>query len=183
MREWDRAKAIAAFEAFQLSGTNAALAVYWLSLWDGNRPPRRGDFNPARVRDLLPAIALTEVRSNDDPVCRLSGRYIDMALGAPMRGVNMLTLAGGAEQRTLRRARLCALVDGGVALAKTHYRTEAHVTAVAETIQLPFHGMLEDGSRQILMHTNWRPAPADYRVRTRRPNAGFPDAYCALPLR
>jgi hypothetical protein len=178
---WDRGKAIAAFEAFQLIGTNAELAVYWLSLWSGDLPPRRSDFNPARVKTLLPAIAVTEVRDNGDAVCRLSGGFIDMALGVPMRGVNVLALVDG-KQRQVRSARLGAIVGGGVALSRVHYPTHENGRQIAETIQLPFYGVLEDGSRQYLTHTNWRPRPADYRASRGAPRNVTPDEYRAVAL-
>jgi hypothetical protein len=178
MRAWDRSKAIAAFEAFGLTGSNTALAVYWLSLWRDDAPPVRGDFNPARVKDLLPAIALTEMRSNGDAVCRLAGRHIDLAMGAPALGMNMLALVGEPERR-VRSGRLKAIVDGAIGLSRTHYTTSDHSRQVAETLQLPFFGTMEDGSRQYLSHTNWRPRRGD--VLTPRWDAQ-PDDYAAVGL-
>jgi hypothetical protein len=180
MHGWDRSKGLAAFEAFGLTGTNAALAVYWLSLWRDDAPPRRADFNPARVKYLLPAISITELRGDGAAICRLAGHYIDLALGGPMRGVDMLSLVSG-EARTLRSARLCAVVDGGIGLSRTRFETPECATAIAETLQLPFFGTLEDGSRQFLTHTNWRPHPSDRLAPATRWN-GVPDAYRAVAL-
>ncbi len=181
MAQWDRFRAMAAFGSFGLSGTNAAVAAYWLSLWDGDRPPSRNAFNPARVRELLPAIALMQVLETNDAICRLSGRFIDLAFGAPMRGVNVLTLVEG-EQRKLRSERLRAVVDGRVGFSRTRYKSPDHEVAIAETIQLPFFGVMEDGSRQYLTHTTWRPSTFDFHANERTPYSGLPDEYVALSI-
>jgi len=182
MAEWDRAKALTALDAFNLRGTNATLADYWMSLWDGDRPPPRSQFNPAQVRDMLPAIGLAQVESNGNAICRVSGRFIDMAFGRPMSGMNVLDLVEG-EERLLRSARLLAVVDGHVGLSHTRYMTEEKTVAVAETIQLPFFGPAEDGSRQYLTHTNWRPTPSDFLVQDRPKSDGRPDTYFSVSFR
>jgi hypothetical protein len=182
MGAWDRSKALAAFEAFALTGPNAALAVYWLSLWRDNEPPRRADFNPARVRDLLPAIALVEMRSGGAAVCRLSGGIIDAAFGKPLCGVDLIALVSGDERR-MRAERLAAVIAGGVGLSRTQYRSVATLESeIAETIQLPFFGTQEDGARQYLTHTNWRPHPAEIGAPGQSRYLGKPDEYCAAAL-
>jgi hypothetical protein len=179
MADWDRAKALGALEAFNLTGTNAELALYWLSLWDGDRPPHRSQFNPARVRDLLPAIGLTQVESNGNAVCRVAGRFIDMVFGQSMSGANVLDLVKG-EERLLRSSRLLAIVQGHLGLSHTRYTTPENGTAVAETIQLPFFGATEDGSRQYVTHTIWRPTPSDFLVLDRARADGRPDTYFSV---
>lgn len=179
MRSWNPTKAVTAFETFGLTGTNAALAVYWLSLWSPTAPPQRAGFNPARVRELLPGIGLTEVRG-ERAVCRLSGHYIDMAMGGELRGTDMLSLVSG-EARQLRKERLTTLVNGAVSLSR-HAYVMFGVPHVAETVQLPFFGETEDGARQYLSHTNWRPAPTDHYVREATLRSGMPDDYLSLSL-
>jgi hypothetical protein len=179
MPGWNASKVVAAFEAFGLKGTNAALGVYWMSLWSPAGPPMRGAFNPARVRELLPAIGLTEVRE-DSAMCRLSGHYIDMAVGGELRGHDTLALVD-AGQRRLRKTRLTALVDGCVAMSRTRYDMLG-ASYFADTLQLPFFGTSEDGARQFISHTNWRPAPSDHYVREKRLRGGMPDEYLAFSL-
>lgn len=184
MVNWDRARALAALEAFNLKGANAEVAAYWLSLWDGSRAPCRSAFNPNHVRDLLPAIALTQVQADGDVVCRLSGRIIDTALGFPLQGRSMLSLVEG-DERVVRSRRLHAVVDGHIGLSHTRFETVDHETGVAETIQLPFAGAMEDGARLFLSHTNWRPGGTEYLSLSReegKPYDGRPDIYCALSL-
>jgi hypothetical protein len=179
--EWDRSKALAAFESFGLHGTNAALAIYWLSLWDGNRPPQRSAFNPMQVRELLPAIAITQMSANDEAVCRLSGSHIDQAIGRPLLGVKVIDLVDG-RQRPVRRARLKAIVDGGVSLSRVRYDSASGDDAYAEVIQLPFHGVMEDGSRQFLSHMDWRPSMSRPNSPGRAEYAGMPDEFYAIAL-
>ena len=184
MADWDRARALAALEAFNLRGANAAVAAYWLSLWDGDRAPCRSMFNPNHLRDFLPAIALMQVHTGGDILCRLSGRIIDTAIGTPLQGQSMLALVQG-EERALRSRRLNAIVDGHVGLSHTRFETVDHETGVAETIQLPFSGTMEDGARLYLTHTNWRPGGTEYLSLSReegKPYDGRPDIYCALSL-
>jgi hypothetical protein len=52
--------AMQAFDRLGLTGRNRRLAIYWLSLWDGDRMPARAQFQPAAVRALLPSIGSPE---------------------------------------------------------------------------------------------------------------------------
>src|SRR5262249_18040291 len=90
MPDWSHAKALAAVEELGLAGSNLNIACYWLSLWNGDRPPLRADFNPARVTGLLPGIALIELFAGEKPVCRLSGTAIDRGLHRSLTGANLL---------------------------------------------------------------------------------------------
>ena len=180
MTPWQRSSALTAFETFRLDGTNAVMAAYWLSLWNGNTPPARSAFNPARVRSLLPAVAMTEVRDDGAAVCRLSGLYVDMVFGGSLRGVDMLSLVP-VDKRTIRSQRLRAVVGGHVSLSRTRYESDG-MEYVAETLLLPFSGTLEDGSRQFLTHTNWRPRSSDAFRAEAQLRSGWPDTYEAVPL-
>jgi hypothetical protein len=180
--KWDRSRALAAFESFGLHGTSASLAIYWLSLWDGDHPPVRGTFNPAQIKDLLPAIAITEVRPSGNALCRLSGSFIDMAIGQPLLGVDVVNLVENEQQQQIRRMRLRALVDGGVALSRVLYEGPSGEDAFAEVLQLPFYGAMEDGSRQFLSHSSWRPTMSRPNSPGRIEYAGMPVEYYAVSL-
>ncbi len=101
---------------------------------------------------------------------------------AAARRQTFITLVGGDERRT-RAARLAAVVDGGVGLSRTQYHSAATLeTEIAETIQLPFFGTQEDGTRQYLTHTNWRPHPLEIGAPGQSRYSGQPDGYCAAAL-
>jgi hypothetical protein len=156
MQGWSHAKAMSAIEQLGLAGGNLRLACYWLSLWNGDRAPSRADFNPARVAGLLPGIALIEVFADEKPVCRLSGTAIDRGLHRPLAGTNLLEGLPEAE-KAVRCERLQAIVSGHISRSQTAYVTTLGRQGVVETLQLPFFGESENGSRQYLAHINWRP--------------------------
>jgi hypothetical protein len=156
MPVWSYSKAVAAIEQFGLSEKNLRLACYWLSLWKDDAPPGRGSFNPSRVSELLPGIGLVELRDNG-PICRLSGTAIDTALKRPITGTNLLDYVP-VDLRHVRCERLDAIVAGGLSVSRTTFLSQRGTSGIVETLQLPFFGLSEDGSRQYLAHMNWRPS-------------------------
>ncbi len=176
---WDYAKAVAAVEALALTGGNVVLAHYWLSLWRGGAPPPRGDFHPARISQLLPGISIMGV--NDRAVCRLAGSAIDLAFGRDMQGSDPLDFVSG-EARRVRQARIQAIVDGGIALSEVRYWDNPFGIATTQVLQLPFHGVAEDGSRQYISHANWRPGFAHATRNTTPYDNALPDSYRAVAI-
>ncbi len=181
MRAWSYSKAVAAIEQLAPTGTNLRLACYWLSLWDGEAPPKRSALNPARITELLPGLALNEMHADGAPVCRLSGTAIDRALGRSVSGRNLLDFLP-QEAKAIRRSRVAALVAGGVAISRTSFTTNRSTSGILESLQLPFHGRSETGSRQYLGHINWRPAMGFATESKPGLGLGLPESYAALPI-
>lgn len=65
-------------------------AKYWRSLDPGAVVPRRRSFDPTRIAPLLPGIALYEVLSPDEIVCRLAGTALVDHFGLELTGRNFL---------------------------------------------------------------------------------------------
>jgi hypothetical protein len=156
MSVWSYSKAVAAIEQLGLAEKNLRLACYWLSLWSGGALPGPGRFNPSMVSELLPGIGLVDMRDSG-PICRLSGTAIDTALRRPITGTNLLDYVP-LESRHVRCERLNAIVAGGLSVSRTTFVSQRGASGIVETLQLPFFGLSEDGSRQYLAHMNWRPS-------------------------
>ena len=172
---WSYSKAVAAIESLGLSETNMKFACYWLSLWQGDQPPTGARFAPDHVRELLPGIALVEVRPNLDPICRLSGTAIDTAAGRPVTGTNLLDFVSG-EGKVIRQSRLTTIIEGSVSLSRTSYE-QAGTLKIIETVQLPFYGPTEDGSHLYIAHTNWRPSDGFASPPKPSEPLGFPESF------
>ncbi len=181
MRAWSYSKAVAAIEQLAPTGTNLRLACYWLSLWDGEAPPRRASFNPGRIAEILPGMVLNELHANGTPMCRLAGTAIDRALGHAVTGTNLLECLPD-DMKEIRRARTAAVVEGGIAISRTSYTTRTGQRGVVESLQLPFQGRCESGSRQYIGHINWRPAMGFATESKPGLGLGLPESYAALPI-
>ncbi len=172
---WSYPRAVSAIEGLGLSELNVRFACYWLSLWEGERPPTRERFAPDHIRDLLPGVALVEIRPNLDPICRLAGTAIDVAVGRPITGANLLEFVSG-EDKAIRQSRLTTIIKGSVSLSRTSYE-QAGLIKWIETVQLPFYGKTEDGSHLYIAHTNWRPSDGFAVPPKAGDPLGFPDSF------
>lgn len=172
---WTYSKAVAAIERLDLAATNVKFACHWLSLWNGDEPPTKARFDPQSIPDLLPGIALVEVRANLEPICRLAGTAIDVGVGRTVTGANLLDFVSD-EGKAIRQSRLTTIVEGSASVSRTPY-LQADRTKIIETVQLPFFGTTEDGSRLYMAHTNWR--PSDGFAFPPRPSdpLGFPESF------
>jgi hypothetical protein len=181
MAVWSYSKAVSAIEHLRLDPSNMRIACYWLTLWRGDTAPTREQFSPSRIADLLGGIALCEMKENLTPVCRLAGTAVEHGLGFRLTGTNMLDYLPN-DERSLRIARVSTLVSGAVAVSRSSYETREGNKGAVETVQLPFAGASESGSRQFLSHINWRPAMG--RSIEAKPGfrLGLPDTYLSLPI-
>lgn len=169
-----------AVAALDLCEQNRELALYWLSLWgDDDLPPARGDFNPARVREHLPGVAVFERFADGNLICRLSGTALDKITGLQLTGRDMLSMLKENE-RPIRIERYTSMAQGTIAVGRVPFRTWAGKPGLIENVNLPFRGDSEQGTCQFLLHTNLRPQPEDLLHRPAEWNAGIPPEYCAI---
>jgi hypothetical protein len=160
VERWNRQAAEQALDSLCFNAKNAALARYWLSLWDGDKPPTRGALNPARMKELLPGIAILDYRGDEAVRCRLAGSAIVMGLGVEVTGRDIVALTP-PEFRKARLERYARVVEGAISRRHQRYQTRAGAAVLVEDIQLPLSGTAEDGSRTILYHADWRPRTLD----------------------
>jgi hypothetical protein len=147
--------AINAFAKLPLSASNTKLAQYWLSLWDGDRPPHRAQLSPARMKDLLPGIGIFEVRAGESSRCRLAGTAIQRALNREIAGLDWRAYTPH-DQHAKRLERNSIIAKGAVGIG-TRSNSNPEGARVSQELQLPFADQTEDGARLILFHLDWRP--------------------------
>jgi hypothetical protein len=179
MQQANRDAAIAAFETLGIEGRNHALAVYWLSLWRGDRMPVRADFNPAKVGALLPGIGLFSVKPGVHSACRLAGTAIAQATGRELTGLDWRDYTPKNEwQLRLERNSAIALGQVGIGIRSSE-RADGQTERFVE-LQLPFADEAEDGTRQLLFHLDWRASGYNPRAASDAPRVA--DAFHAISL-
>lgn len=173
---WSYSRAVAGIEKLRLSEKNMRLACYWLSLWADDRPPTLADLDPRKITELLPGIVLVDVHEGRGPVCRLSGTAVDAGMGRTLRGANLLDFVAGAARAT-RISRVKTLLEGAASVSRTSYSTRHGAADIVETLQLPFAGVAEDGSRRYFGHVNWRPGMGFARDPAPGLKLGMPETF------
>lgn len=148
--------AIQAFEKLGLTGDNRRLAVYWLSLWEGDRLPMRAQFQPGAVRDLLPGIGLFAVNPGIATHCKLAGTALTRAIGRDLTGLDWRSYTPREEWK-LRLDRNSAIAQGSIGIGIRYAADAQGEVERTFELQLPFADLAEDGTRQILFHLDWRP--------------------------
>jgi hypothetical protein len=159
---WNKQSAETALESLGFNSKNAALAHYWLSLWDGDTPPTRGALNPARMKELLPGIAIFDCRPDESLRCRLAGSAIVAGLGVDVTGQDLIALTPPAFRKA-RLERSSRVTQGAISRRHQKFTERTGGAALVEDIHLPLSGIAEDGSRSILFHADWRPVTLDRR--------------------
>ena len=151
-----------ALEALAFNAKNATRARYWLSLWDDGRPPTRSALNPARMKELLPGIAIMDCRPDETLYCRLAGSALVAGAGLELKGQDLVALTPSAFRKA-RLDRSSQVVRGAISRRHQQYQSRAVGPVLVEDIQLPLSGIAEDGSHAILFHADWRPVTLDRR--------------------
>jgi len=160
---WNRQAAEQALDVLAFNAKNAALARYWLSLWDGDTPPARSALNPAHMKEMLPGVAILDCRPDEELRCRLAGSALVAGAGIELKGQDLVALTPPAFRRQ-RLGRSSQVVRGAMSRRHQQYRTRTGEDALVEDIQLPLSGVGEDGTRSILFHADWRPLTLDRRM-------------------
>jgi hypothetical protein len=158
--KFDYARIALALDGMPLDPLNRRFANYWLSLWDGDQPPERAAFQPGRVPELLPGIAITEVRPGESVRIRLAGTAIEAGLGMDLTGKDWLALTPPAQRMT-RLERFATLLKGAASRNIKRGVSLAGTPISAEEMQFPFAGVGEDGTRLLISHIAWRAGSFD----------------------
>lgn len=174
MRSWKFEDALTTLERMGLTGSNLAVAQYWLSLWQGDRPPTRSAFNPARIAKRLPAVALIQVREGETAVFKLAGHWFRLATGIELTGKNMLALTPKLEQAE-RIRNTAAIVQGAIFCATRPFLRDDGAFDMVQEICLPFADRAEDGTRRYLLHSDWQPQGDSHRI------SGLPRTDTSIP--
>lgn len=163
MQQYDELAAARAVELLGFGSMNLQLARHWLSLWKNSEPPPRDAIKPRDVKNLLPGIAILEMRSDGSVICRLAGSAIAMGLGVDPTGKDVIAITP-PEYRAIRLSRYQRVLDGAVSRCVKPHLTRFGTTVLVEDIQLPLGGVSTEGGRQILYHADWRPQTLDRSI-------------------
>ncbi|HEY8949355.1 MAG TPA: PAS domain-containing protein [Rhizomicrobium sp.] len=163
MQHFDELAAARAVEQLGFREMNLQLARHWLSLWKDGVPPLRADIKPRDVKNLLPGIAILEMRSDRSVICRLAGSALAMGLGVDPTGKDVIALAP-PELRAARITRYQRVFDGAISRCVKPHVTRFGTTIMVEDIQLPLGGVSAQGAQQILYHADWRPQTLDRSI-------------------
>lgn len=141
------------------------LLVYWQSLQsDRQVPPRREDFDPAAIKDILPLILLLERTRPDYLEIRLMGMRAQNRMGGNYTGEDFIGLFKPAL-RPSRRAIFDAVIDRPAILHFTNtVGMRSGATIPSEGLFMPLR---RDGEVRQIVGLNVRRQPLDYRERLR----------------
>lgn len=165
---WDKSLARAVIDSLRLDTLNWEVAEYWLSLWSAAGPPRREQFEPRRLKDHLPAIAIFEVMPDGPVICRLAGTFVEAALGHDLTGHDLLEFTPPAErEQRIENTRM--IVAGAISHGLRQFRNLDGSETVAAEIALPFDGETELHGHRYLFHSAWRPKWYEQEALVSRP--------------
>jgi hypothetical protein len=182
MDHWDKQAAWTAITMLCLKGDNLRIAHYWLSLWNNDRPPRRSSFDVVRVRDLVKAIAIFDVRPGEGVFCRLAGTAYTFRFGFDITKKNWVDLTP-KEKRPLRIERNTTIVSGAISSGQRRDPDRMGQDQWFSDVSLPFSGENEDGSRSYLHHSDWRPRGEEHLLdRPRRHHPTTADRFVAYSI-
>lgn len=111
---------------------------HWVGLAEGGTP-RRSEFDPMAVSDLLPQ-AFMLGRSHDEFEVRLAGELLYDLHGRSIRGEAFTDLFAPASRLAAHRAALQAVREGAPMVLKTLGRNEEHSNLALEILLAPMIG-------------------------------------------
>ncbi|HEY0106219.1 MAG TPA: PAS domain-containing protein [Rhizomicrobium sp.] len=137
MTTFDKHAAEADIAALHLEYSNAALAAYWLALWQGGRLPPRAAFNPAMLKSFLPGIVLFNVVAGESVTVRLAGTRIAHILRQELTGVDWIAAAPPGHRAT-RLDVYTRIARGAMLAGHRRLATTDGEDYLCEEIVLPF---------------------------------------------
>ena len=149
-----RSAAEAAIAELGLKVANQSFANYWLTLWRDDQLPERSQFNPGKIRGLLPFLLMFDVIPDESVTVRLAGTGFRKLLGEDITGRDWLSLTR-THHRPTRLRNLSAVARGAVLGAHRRLSMVTGDERINEEIVLPF-ACEESGMCQLVAHAEWR---------------------------
>lgn len=140
----------------RLSALSRGAVNYWLSLSEDGEVPQRAAFDPGTAGGLLRNCGLFDVRPGASVQCRIAGTLIKIALGSDLAGQDWIALTP-PRYREQRLARYSAVAEGAIGVGRRAGVRKSGVAVLTEEVMLPFADVAGDGTRMVLVHTDWRP--------------------------
>jgi len=115
----------------------AEFATYWNGLGREQVLPYQSEFNPAKVRHLLPGIAIYELKPNGDILCRLMGTGLSEQFGWDYTDHNFLELWAEEHHDIVRESFKTALSKPCGIFNKMHGISETGIVIKANSVGFP----------------------------------------------
>jgi hypothetical protein len=181
MNRFDRSAVAATVARLDLTPAQGKLAEYWLSLWNGDVLPPRNGFHPARVKTLLPMLAIFDVVPDRSVTVRLAGTAYTTVLGRELTGTDWLGVLP-AGQRASRLRSFSEIARG--AIGKGTRRIELHGTKSAECFEflLPFQEEKEGGNHPVICHVEWKAQQRFVKIRSWEQAVGVAQCFETIAL-
>lgn len=126
--------------------TTQTLFQYWNRLRGTDSAPRRGNIEPADIRDVLASTIILEVPSKArDPLFRLAGTAISSMFGSELRGQPLRAIVPPLNTVLIHRLVRNCVVDHVAAIITYQGRTARGRTADIEMLLLPLQDEQGDG--------------------------------------
>jgi two-component system response regulator FixJ len=178
---WNYLAAHKAIGALGFAGIDLLIAEYWLSLWQGDNPPRLSKFDATKVREAIPGLSFFEVAMNGQVICRSAGPAYKFFFGYDITGQDWISLTPPNE-RTLRTERIQAIVNGAICSGQRRAPDRLPDQQWFTDITLPFAAE-SNGVRHFLVHANWRPNESELRLnRPRSPMRFTAEGFQAISI-
>jgi hypothetical protein len=156
----DFRRAREAITTLDLAGHNRELAGQWLAFWRDGKPPPLATWR--RLTWLhTEATMISRIRKGESLECVSAGPYLKIALNMDITGQDILSLVPPQERNVLL-SHWWQVAEGAISVSYRQFKPKEAAAAVAQAVGLPFSGEEPDGSRHILLHTNWRPSGSSW---------------------
>ena len=143
-------------KGLNLSPSNLRMVDYWLSLSADGALPLRKAFDPATASEVLPGCALFEVQPGKSVRIRIAGLVFRLVFGPNIAGQDWLAVTP-ARHRRQRMIRYSAVAQGAIGVGRRRVVSEGRQPVHIEEMMFPFADVAEDGTRFVLVHTDWQP--------------------------
>lgn len=116
---------------------NEKLLAHWVALRGEARFPRRTQFNPMQVTDLLPQLVMLEPDLPDTATIRLFGTGLARRLGMDLSNANLLALYDEERQELLRELLNFLVEHHCVVIGHSEWATPSGHRFTTENLWLP----------------------------------------------
>jgi hypothetical protein len=110
-----------------------------------------------------PAMMICRVVRDKSFTCVRGGALLRVALGYDVTNKDLLSLVP-EDQRAARLDWAWAITEGAITVLYRRFASKEGHDGLTQGIALPFSGEDTNGSRHLLLHTNWRPVGTDWII-------------------
>ncbi|HEY0266078.1 MAG TPA: PAS domain-containing protein [Rhizomicrobium sp.] len=132
------------------------IALYWLSLWDGDILPARAAIHPGDIKDLLPGLIFFEVVPRRTVTVRMAGTDFCTLLKRELTGADWLQ-ATPQPDRATRLAVFSQVARGAIGFGRWNFSRPWHGMIACEKLLLPLRPEPQLRGVPVLGFVDWSP--------------------------